>query len=157
MQNQKKIISCFTISFFLLFTGCGKEKIEAGSPEEVLSFVRDRGNSEIVLGFYTTETVSLMRKYMKLTGMKRETSVDILSFIPEGAEYKITEKKIEGNSCYLVIVFTKHSSENAIGQPMALKMEKEKNSWKIDRKDDFIKLIESYESKKATDYMNRIK
>lgn len=145
------------MGFLFIFAGCGRDKFEAGSPEEVLLFIKEKGNSQTVLDFYTGETVSLMKKYMKISGMKNETSVDILSFIPEGAEYEVTGKKIEGNVCYLDIIFTKHSSENAVGQIVALKMVKEGNTWKIEKKDDFKKLIESYENKKAAEYLNRIK
>jgi len=157
MLNYKMIFIGFLAVSALIYSGCGREKIEAGSPEEVLSFVRDKGNSETVLDFYTDDTVSLMKKYMKMTGMKKETSVDILSFIPEGAEYSISGKKIEGNSCSLNLTFTKHNSENAMGQVIAIRMIKDGKSWKIDRKDDFKKLIESYEKKGADDYLNRIK
>ena len=145
------------MAVFLIFCGCGREKVEAGSPEEALSFVRDKGNSDKVLNFYTDETVNLMKKYMKMTGMKSETSVDILSFIPEGAEYNITGKKIEGNKCFLNLVFTKHNSENAMGQVIAIQMVKDGNSWKIDRKDDFKKLIDSYEKKGIENYLKKIK
>jgi len=157
MFNYKMILAAGMISVILFFPGCGREKIEAGSPEEVLSLVREKGNSRSVLDFYTDDTVSLMKKYVKITGMKSETSVDILSFIPEGAEYNITGKKIEGNTCSLNVVFTRHGSENAIGETAAVKMIKEGKSWKIDRKDDFKKLIESYEKKGTENYLNRIK
>ena len=153
-----KIFFTFIIVISLLISsGCGRKRIEAGSPEEVLTFVRDKGNSETVLDFYTEDTISLMKKYVKMTGMKSETSVDILSFIPEGAEYDIIGKKIEGDICYINLVFTKHSSENAMGQVIALKMIKKGNSWKIDKKDDYKKLINSYENKGVEDYLNKIK
>jgi len=141
----------------IICSGCGRDKIEAGSPEEVLSFIREKGNSETVLDFYTDETVTLMKKYMKMTGMKNETSVDILSFIPEGAEYTISGKKIEGDNCFLNIAFTKHSSENASGQIITILMIKDGKSWKIDKKDDFKKLIDSYEKRGTEEYLNRIK
>jgi hypothetical protein len=157
MSKYKIIFICITMTTLAVLSACGRDKIEAGSPEEVLSFVRDKGNSETVFDFYTDDTVSLMKKYMKLTGMKSETSVDILSFIPESAEYNITGKKIEGNNCYISLSFTKHSSENAVGQTIAIRMVKEGKSWKIDRKDDFKKLIESYEKKGSDNYLNRIK
>lgn len=154
--NKFIIIGCVIITV-LLYSSCGREKIEAGSPEEVLSFVREKGNSEAVLDFYTDDTINLMKKYMKLTGMKNETSVDMLSFIPEGSEYNIAGKKIEGDVCFINLIFTKHRSENGMGQIIILKMVKDGSSWKIDRKDDFKKLIESYDKKGAEDYLNRIK
>lgn len=157
MFNYKMFLTGCVLTLILLIPGCGREKTEAGSPEEVLSFIREKGNSQAVLDFYTDETVSLMKKYMKITGMKSETSVDILSFIPEGAEYNITGKKAEGNTCSLNLVFTRHGSENAVGETVAVKMIKEGKSWKIDRKEDFKKLIESYEKKGAENYLNRIK
>jgi len=157
MFNHKIVFVGFIISAALIYSSCGREKIEAGSPEEVLSFVREKGNSEAVLDFYTEDTVNLMKKYVKLTGMKSETSVDILSFIPEDSEYTITGKKIEGDNCFLNFIFTKHSSENGVGQVIVLKMVKDGKSWKIDRKDDFKKLIESYDRKGVEGYLNRIK
>ena len=156
MFNYKIILIVFAMTV-LLCPGCGREKFEAGSPEEVLSFVREKGNSRTVLDFYTDDTVTLMKKYMKMTGMKSETSVDILSFIPENAEYKISGKKVEGSSCFLNLTFTKHGSENAIGETVTVRMVKEGKSWKIDRKEDFKKLIESYEKKGIENYLNRIR
>jgi CRISPR/Cas system type I-B associated protein Csh2 (Cas7 group RAMP superfamily) len=141
----------------LFFSGCGRGKIEAGSPEEVLSLIRDKGNSQAVLDYYTDETISLMNKYVKMTGMKNEASIDILSFIPESSEYSISGKTVEGDTCYLNLVFSKHTSENGIGQVISLKMIKEGDSWKIDRKDDFKKLIDSYEKRGAEEYLNRIR
>lgn len=141
----------------MIFSGCGRDKIEAGSPEEVLSFVKEKGNSDTVLDFYTDDTVNLMKKYVKITGMKKETSVDMLSFISEGSEYAVTGKKIDGDSCLLNIVFTRHNSENAVGQMIEIRMIKDGKSWKIDRKRDFEKLIESYEKKGAEDYLNMIR
>jgi len=157
MINSKIIAIVTVLTSILIYSGCGREKIEAGSPEEVLSLVREKGNSESVLDFYTDDTVNLLKKYTKITGMKSETSVDVLSFIPEGSEYKINGKKIDDNNCSLNIIFTKHVSENAIGQIIAVQMIKDGKSWKIDRKNDFKKLIESYEKKGADDYLNRIK
>jgi len=153
-----KMFIIFILMFSaLLYTGCGKLKVEADSPEEVLSFIREKGNSASILDFYTNDTISQVNKYVKITGMKNETAADILSFIPEGAEYNVTGKKIEGSNCYISIIFTKHTSENAIGQSVDLRMVKEGKSWKIDRKDDFKKLIESYEKKGVENYLNRIK
>ncbi len=157
MFNYKIKCSVCLMLIVLIYSGCGRGKIEAGSPEEVLTFVRDKGNSESVLDFYTDDTISLMNKYMKLTGMKSESSIDILSFIPEDTEYSISGKTIEGDTCFLNIVFSKHSTENGMGQVISLKMVKEGNSWKIDRKDDFKKLIESYEKRGAEEYLNRIR
>jgi len=157
MISYKLIFTGCLMASLLVFCNCGRDKIEAGSPEEALAFVREKGNSETILNFYTDETVSLMKKYMKITGMKSETSVDILSFIPEGAEYNITGKKIEGEKCFLNIVFTRHSSENAMGQVVAVRMVKDGKSWKIDRTDDFKKLIDSYEKKGIENYLNKIK
>jgi len=157
MFNNKILFIFFILITFLFDSGCGKKKIEAGSPEEVLSFVREKGNSETVFDFYTDETLTYMKKYVKLTGMQKETSVDILSFIPEGAEYNVSGKTVEGNKCNLNIVFTKHSSENGMGQVVALQMIKEGNSWKIDRAEDFKKLIKSYERKGTDEYLNKIK
>lgn len=157
MSKSGIFLSVCMAAFLLISSGCGRDRVEAGSPEEVLSFIREKGNSETVLDFYTDETVSLMKKYMKTTGMKSETPADILSFIPEGAEYNITGKKIEGNICHLNLVFTKHSAENAMGQSVSLKMIKDGKSWKIDRRDDFKKLLDSYEKKGAENYLNRIK
>ena len=157
MNSSKRILILFLIAAFLIPSGCGRDKVEAGSPEEVLSFVRDKGNSNTVFDFYTDETVSLMKKYMKITQMKNETSADILSFIPEGSDYNIISRKIEGNSCTMSLMFTKHPSENAIGQTVILRMVKDGKTWKIDRKEDLKKLIESYEKRGAESYLNRIK
>jgi len=157
MFKYKITFSVCLMIIVLIYSGCGRGKIEAGSPEEVLTFVRDKGNSESVLDFYTDDTISLMNKYMKLTGMKSEASIDILSFIPEDAEYSISGKTIEGDTCFLNIVFSKHSTENGMGQVISLKMVKDGKSWKIDRKDDFKKLIESYEKRGAEEYLNRIR
>lgn len=157
MINYKIIFISFITLSLLIIVGCGRDKIEAGSPEEVLSFIKEKGNSDTIFDFYTDDTVSLMKKYVKITGMKSETGADILSFIPGDAEYNISGRKIEGDKCSLNLTFTKHGSENAMGQVVPVRMVKEGKSWKIDRKDDFKKLIESYEKKGAEGYLNRIK
>ncbi len=157
MYNYKMYAAACLMLLVLFYSGCGRGKIAAGSPEEVLSFVREKGNSQTVMDFYTDDTISLMNKYMKMTGMKNEASIDILSFIPENSEYNVSGKTIEGDTCYLNLVFSKHTSENGIGQVISLKMIKEGDSWKIDKKDDFRKLIESYEKKGAEEYLNRIR
>jgi hypothetical protein len=157
MYFNKIVLSIFFITVMLFPSGCGKKKIEAGSPEEVLSFIKEKGNSVAVFDFYTDDTVSLMKKYMKMSGMKDETSTEILSFIPENSEYNITDRKIEGKNCSMNLIFTRHKSENAVGLLIPVKMVKEGKSWKIDRKIDFQKLIESYEKKGAEVYLDRIK
>lgn len=157
MFKYRMTAAAVLMLFALTYSGCSRGKIEAGSPEEVLSFVREKGNSETVLDFYTDDTISLMKKYMKMTGMKNETSIDILSFIPEDAEYTISGKTIDGDTCFLNVVFSKHNSENGMGQIISVKMVKESKSWKIDRKDDFKKLIDSYEKRGVEEYLNRIR
>ncbi len=141
----------------MLNTGCGGDRVETGSPEEALLRIKEKGNSNSVLQFYTAETVALLKKYMGLTGMRSETSVDILSFIPEGAEYRITGKKSEKDSCSLTITFVKHPSENAAGQSVGIKMVKENNNWKIDRKDDLKRLIDAYEKRGVEGYLKKIR
>ena len=89
--------------------------------------------------------------------MKNEAAVNILGFIPGNSEYNVTDRKIEDKNCSMNLVFTRHSSENAVGLPIAINMVKEGKSWKIDRKKDFEKLIESYENKGAEDYLKKIK
>lgn len=157
MFKYKMIRTAIVLIVIFFYSGCGRDKIEAGSPEEVLSFIREKGNSSAVLDLYTDDTISLMKKYMKMTGMKSETSVDVLSFIPDGSDYKITGKKVDGKNCSLNIVFLKHGSENIIGQTVEVRMIKDGKNWKIDRKDDFKKLIESYEKNGAENYLNRIR
>ena len=89
--------------------------------------------------------------------MKNESAVNILSFIPVNSEYTITDRKIDDRRCFMNLIFTKHNSENAIGLAIAIKMVKEGKNWKIDRKNDFEKLIESYEKKGAEDYLKKIR
>jgi hypothetical protein len=149
--------SVYVIFIIMLTAGCVKKKFEAGSPEEVLNKIKEKGNSMSVMDFYTEDTIIIMKKYMKMTGMKTEASVDVLSFIPENSEYNVIDKKIEGSNCTMNLVFSKHSSENAMGYTVAVKMVKEGNAWKIDRKDDFRTLVESFEKKGAEAYLDRIR
>jgi hypothetical protein len=136
---------------------CGKDKVEAGSPEEVLVFIKDRNKSESIFDLYTAETISLAKEYKKITGMKDESLVDALSFIPKDSEYDITEKKIEGGRYSLKFIFKKHPSENALAQIIELVMINDGKNWKIDKKDDYIRLIDSYKKRDADKYLKSIK
>jgi hypothetical protein len=136
---------------------CGKDKVKAGSPEEVLFFIKDKSRSEAIFDLYTSETISLAKEYKKITGMKDESLIDSLSLIPKESEYDITEKKIEGNRCSIKFIFTKHPSENAQAQVIELAMINDGNNWKIDKKDDYIKLIDSYKKRDADRYLKNIK
>jgi hypothetical protein len=141
----------------ILSGSCGKKKIEAGSPEEVLFLIREKGQTESVFDYYTDDTIQLLKKYIKITGMKKESAVNILSFIPAKSEYNIQDRKIDDRNCSMKLVFTRHTSENAVGLAIAINMVKEGKSWKIDRGKDFKQLIESYEKKGAEDYLKKIK
>ena len=136
---------------------CGKDKVKVGSPEEVLIFIKDKGRTEAIFDLYTSETISLAKEYKKITGMKDESLIDSLSLIPKDSEYDIAEKKIEGESCTIKFIFTKHPSENAQAQLIELAMINNGKNWKIDKKDDFIKLIDSYKKRDADRYLKNIK
>ena len=157
MVNIKNIFHVFLAIIIISFYGCGKKKFAAGSPEEVLTFIKDKGQTESVFDFYTDDTIKLMKRYIKITGMKNESAVNILSFIPEKSEYNLTGRKIEGRNCSMNLIFTTHNSENAVGLVIPVNMVKEGNIWKIDRKKDFERLIDSYEKKGGEDYLKRIK
>ena len=136
---------------------CGRDKIEAGSPEEVLIFIKDKSRSEAIFALYTAETIGLAKEYKKITGMKDESLIDSLSFIPKGSEYDIVDKKIEGDRASIKFVFTKHPSENAQAQIIELRMINDGKNWKIDKKDDYTRLIDSYKKRDADRYLNNIK
>lgn len=157
MHIINKVPHLLLIVMFISFSGCGKKKFEAGSPEEVLSLIKEKGKNESVFDFYTDDTIKLMKKYIKISGMKNESAVRLLGFIPEDSEYNVTGRRIEGNNCSMNLMFTKHSSENAMGFSIVINMVKEGKGWKIDRKKDFEKLIESLEKKDAEGYLKRIK
>lgn len=142
---------------FLLVFSCGGEKVESGSPEEVLLRIKEKGNSNGVLQFYTDDTISLLKKYVSLTGMKKETSVDILSFIPERSEYRISEKRVEADICNLTLNFIKHPSENAVGQPVSIRLVRMNKNWKIDRSEDFRRLIDTFEKRGIEGYLKNIR
>jgi hypothetical protein len=136
---------------------CGKDKPKAGSPEELLVFVKDKGGTGAIFDLYTDETISLAKEYKKLTGMKDESLVDSLSLIPETAEYDIAEKKIEGKICLIKFIFTKHPSENAQAQVIELAMINDGKNWRIDKRDDYIRLIDSFKKGDADRYLKNIK
>ena len=136
---------------------CGKDRVEAGSPEEVLIFIKNKSRSESVFDLYTDETIGLAREYKKITGMKDESLIDSLSLIPKGSEYDIAEKRIEGDRCSIKFIFTKHPSENAQAQVIELIMINDGKNWKIDKRDDYIRLIDSYKKRDADKYLKNIK
>jgi hypothetical protein len=136
---------------------CGKDRAEAGSPEEVLIFIKNKSRSGAIFDLYTTETIGLAREYKKITGMKDESLTDSLSLIPKDSEYNITDKKIEGDRCSIKFIFTKHPSENAQAQTMELIMINDGKNWKIDKRDDYIRLIDSYKKRDADKYLKNIK
>ena len=156
MHKYKLIIICCIICS-IICSVCGKDKIKAGSPEEVLFFLKDKSGSAGIFDLYTAETIDLAREYKKITGMKDESLIDSLSLIPKASEYDIVDKKIEENRCSIKFVFTKHPSENAQAQIIELAMINDGNNWKIDKKDDYIKLIDSYKKRDADRYLNSIK
>ncbi|HOP64629.1 MAG TPA: hypothetical protein PK358_08070 [Spirochaetota bacterium] len=156
MPLRQIIINIFLILVVLITAACGK-KIEAGSPEEVIFHLKEMGGTDRVMQLYTDETVTLMDKYRKLTGMSAESATDVLGFIPADAEYEITGKKIEGDTALVTLRFTRHHNENLAGYKTDIKMERDGNSWKIDRSEDLKKLVESYEGKGAENYLKNIR
>jgi len=156
MPLKQKIINIFLISIFLIAVACGK-KIEAGSPEEVILLLKEKGGTDQVIQLYTYETAGLMEKYRKLTGMSRESATDVMGFIPADSEYEITGKKIEGDAALVTLRFTRHYTENLAGYRTDIKMVRKGNIWKIDRSDDFKKLIESFEGEGAENYLKSIR
>ncbi|MCL1864403.1 MAG: hypothetical protein FWF73_01165 [Spirochaetes bacterium] len=157
MYIYKSIVICCIVSSIICFSSCGKDRVKAGSPEEVLIFLKDRSRSEAIFDLYTTETISLANEYKKITGMKDESLVDSLSLIPKESEYDIAEKKSEGNRCLIKFVFTKHPSENGQAQTVELIMINDGKNWKIDKRDDYIRLIDSYKKRDADKYLKNIK
>lgn len=155
MPSKRGIINIF-LSAVLLSYGCGK-KIEAGSPEEVLLLLKEKGGTSEVMQLYSDDTVSALRKYMKLTGMSEESATDVLGFIPADSEYRITGKKIEGETAQIRLQFTRHRTENLAGYTVDIRMVKEDKAWKIDREGDFKALIKSYENKGAENYLKNIR
>ena len=154
--NNKSIIICCIICS-IIFSMCGKAKIEAGSPEEVLIFIKNKSRSEAIFDLYTAETISLAKEYKNITGMKGESLIDSLSLIPKESEYDILDRKIEGDRASIKFIFTKHPSENAQAHLIELSMISDGQNWKIDKKDDYIKLIDSYKKRDADRYLNSIK
>jgi len=156
MPSIRGIINIFFAAVIVLSPGCGK-KIEAGSPEEVLFLLKEKGGTSEVMNLYTDGTVSSLRRYMKLTKMSEESATDVLGFIPADASYEITGKKIEGDNALLTLRFTKHHTENLAGYTIETKMVKDGKAWKIDREADFQKLVKAYESGGAERYLKNIR
>lgn len=156
MPSMRGIINVFFAAVFILTPACGK-KIEAGSPEEVLFLLKEKGGTSEVMHLYTDDTVSYLRKYMKLTGMSEESATDVLGFIPSDSEYDITSKKIDGETALLKLRFRKHHTENLAGYTLDVRMNKDGKAWKIDREDDFKTLIKAYESRGAENYLKNIR
>lgn len=156
MKSFTVIINIFLAAVIIITAACGK-KIEAGSPEEVLFLVKEKGGTSEVMQLYTDSTVSSLKKYMKLSGMTEESATDVLGFIPADSEYKITGKKIDGETAFIKLQFTRHHTENVTGYTVDVKMIKEGNSWKIDREQDFLTLIKAYENRGAEKYLNNIR
>lgn len=156
MPSIRGIINIFFAAVIVLSPGCGK-KIEAGSPEEVLFLLKEKGGTSEVMNLYTDGTVSSLRRYMKLTKMSEESATDVLGFIPADASYEITGKKIEGDNALLTLRFTKHHTENLAGYTIETKMVKDGKAWKIDREADFQKLVKAYETGGAERYLKNIR
>jgi hypothetical protein len=156
MKYLPVIINVFFAAGIILAQGCGK-KIEAGSPEEVLFLLKEKGGTSEVMNLYTDGTVSSLKRYMRLTKMSEESATDVLGFIPADAAYDITEKKIEGDNAVLKLRFTKHHTENLAGYTMEINMVKDGKAWKINREPDFDKLVKAYESGGAERYLKNIR
>lgn len=156
MPSIRRFINIFFAAVLILQPGCGK-KIEAGSPEEVLYLLKEKGGTSEVMNLYTDETVSSLRRYMKLTGMSEESATDVLGFIPADTSYEVTGRKIEGETAVLKLRFTKHHTENLAGYTIEVKMVRDGKAWKIDREADFAKLIKSYEGGGAERYLKSIR
>ncbi len=156
MKPLPEIINIFFAAVIILTPGCSK-KIEAGSPEEVLFLLKEKGGTSEVMNLYTDGTVSSLKRYMNLTKMSEESATDVLGFIPADAAYDITEKKIEGDKAVLKLRFTKHHTENLAGYTMEINMVKDGKAWKINREPDFKKLVKAYESGGAERYLKNIR
>lgn len=136
---------------------CGRKGPAAGSPEEVLFLLQENCGDEDVLGLYSAATIREMEKYMYASGMDRKSAVNTLSFIPEKAAYEVSNIKISGEKCTLNLRYMKDGPEKSRGLVVSLTLVKEEGSWRIDRSDDFRKLLKSQVNRGAENYLNRIR
>lgn len=142
----------------ILFSGsCGKKKIPAGSPEEVAELLRKHSGREEILQLYTAGTLDHFNRLVKVSGIDKNRSYLILSFIPQGAETELVIGECAKDMCSISIKFITHPVENMKGYTIELILNRENDAWKINREEDFRKMAEAAENGGAGDYFKNLR
>ena len=157
MRCRVRLFNIILASGLAFFASCGERGPAAGTPEEVLFLLRERGGQEDVLDLYSSETISSMKEYMDASGMDMRAAVNTLSFIAEDAQYITSDLKMEGNRCSLNLKFLNRGPEKSRGLVLAVVMVKEEGGWRIDRSDDFRELLNTCRQRGAEKYLERIR
>jgi len=150
------ILIVTSIFLILLFAGCGKKQIPAGSPAELIDLLQRHSGKEEIIQLYTENTIDQYKRFVKLSGIEKNQAYLILSFIPERGIVEIAGEKYSGESCVVTVRFIDHPVENMKGFIIDLQMVKENDLWRIDRADDFSKMSESVERGGAGDYFKNL-
>lgn len=157
MQTSVRILHCFLAVLLVVTISCGSKGPAAGSPEEVLMLVKKYGGSGDIMGLYSAGTIKYLEKYMDASGMDKQAAVNTLSFIAEDAEYSVQGLSVKGDSCSMNLKFLKEGPEKSRGLLVKLTMVKENGNWRIDRSDDFKKLLQAQKSGETGNYLDRIR
>lgn len=157
MFSPRRLFNIFFSVILVITASCGRKGPAAGSPEEVLYLLQERYGTVEVMELFSSDTIREMERYMEASGMDRMAAVNTLSFIPEKAAYEVFNVKISDNSCSLSIRYMKEGPEKSRGLVVNLTMVKEKGNWRIDRSEDFRKLLKSQVNRGAENYLERIR
>lgn len=145
------------IIVMLLSGSCGKKKIPAGSPEEVAELLGKYSGQEEILQLYTRNTLDQFNRLVKVSGIDRKKSYSILSFIPQGAETELITGECAQDRCSISIKFITHPVENMKGYTIDLILNRENDTWKINRENDFKKMADKAENSGAEDYFKNLR
>lgn len=153
---MKSILKVACSVLVLLFAGCGKKEITAGSPAELINLLQSFSGKEEIVQLYTENTIDQFNRFVKVSGIEKSAAYSILSFISGKGVFEIAGEKYNGESCIVTVRFIDHPVENMKGFTIDLKMNKENNLWRIDRADDFSKMAESVERGGAGEYFKNL-
>lgn len=155
MRNLKNILVVH-VMLSVIFS-CGNKGPAAGSPDEVLYLLKKNGGSPDILGLYSSHTLKYMKQYMKASGMDEQSAINTLSFIDSRAEYEVHNLQLRGDRCSMVVRFMVKGPEKSRGLEVVILMVKENGNWRIDRSDDFKRLLQSQVERGAEKYLGRIR
>jgi len=152
---MKKILYLIIGVLFFSLLFCSRESEVTGEPEKITDLLRSNYRSSEIRKYYSSKTVEVLEKFGKKNGVSDSELTNILSIIPEKAEFQTLLSKKGDDKCIIKVKFTGGVAENLKGLEISLPVVKEDGAWKVDRTGDFRKMLESVKPGNHESYFER--